>query len=634
MTADTSESLPATAADSLGVPPATDRAAWDAVPAALVDPIVGEARKALDEPWPTLPASEYVLFHRTGDRHTYERRIWARRDRLTRATIAAARTLDPELLDDVVDGVWAWCEQSSWSWPAHDDRGGRLDDHLPDVDQPYLDLGAGEAVAQLALVDHILGPQLDASAPGIRRRIRREATTRVFAPLAERRDWQWLNPEEGAHNWNPWIHGNVLTAAIALLEGDELDDVVALVREGLAYFLRDLPDDGAIDEGYSYWWNGALRAVEASDLLLRHTGGAVDLAHEHPGLRATLDFPRALFLGSGSSGPDGAITSDWVVNAADGSALDKDPLPWHSLYRAASRQGRDEVARFAVAHRTASPRPAMGLGRLAAHLCDPEWLAAPVEPFTLARDTWFDSIQTLVARERPGTSSGLTVAVKAGHNGEHHNHNDVGSLIVALDGTPVIVDPGRTTYTAQTFSPERYQAWALTSEWHSVPAVHGRPQQPGPGFAATEVRPSLGADADSPSSLSCDIAGAYGSEPPRWSRTVTLDRAEPAVRIDDTWSTDDPDPEPHLVRLVVWGQVDHLDEHDVTVRAPGAARAVRVTASGGGITVDHQHLDDPMLTRVWGDTLTRITVAVAPDAGEHHLVISPAPDEATARVLG
>ncbi len=69
---------------------------------------------------------------------------------------------------------------------------------------------------------------------------------------------------------------------------------------------------------------------------------------------------------------------------------------------------------------------------------------------------WFPSTQVLLARPAAGSAAGLTLAVKGGHNGEHHNHNDVGSVVVALGGVPVLVDAGRPTYTAQTFGPDRY----------------------------------------------------------------------------------------------------------------------------------------------------------------------------------
>src|SRR5690606_39530215 len=59
----------------------------------------------------------------------------------------------------------------SWCWPAHDDTFTVHGSVLATVDDPYLDLGAGEVVAQLAWIDHLLGAQLDARYPGIRARI-------------------------------------------------------------------------------------------------------------------------------------------------------------------------------------------------------------------------------------------------------------------------------------------------------------------------------------------------------------------------------------------------------------------------------------------------------------------------------
>ncbi len=582
-----------------------------------------EACACLGEPWPTLPASEQLLYHRTGDRHSYEQRIWARRDRLTRATIAAARTLEPRYIDDVIDGLWAWCEQSTWCWPAHDDHGGNPGQHLPDTDRPFLDLGAGEAVAQLAVVDHLLGRELDQYAPGLRGRIRREARLRAFEPLIERRDWPWLGSPDGADNWNPWIHSNILVAATALLAGPSRTQVVTLAREGLRNFVNGLPADGAVDEGYSYWWVGALRALEASELLRRLTGGAVDLIAEYPSLRATVDFPRSLVIGPASIDASGHIESDWVVNSADGPARVSDPLPWHSLYRTATRLDNAEAAGFAVAHRSARPRAGLGLGRLVAHLCDDTWLRDPRVTVTLDRDVWLGSIQTLVARERAGTATGLTLAAKAGHNGEHHNHNDVGGFIVAVDGVPVIVDPGRTTYTALTFGPDRYQNWALTSEWHNVPAVHGRPQQPGAEWTASDVAVTLAREPAEPTSLTANLAGAYDSEPRMWTRTATLRRERPAVEIDDLWSVDGFDPAAHVIRLIVAGRVDELGDGTLRVTGPEGTTPLVVTFPGSQLTIERRHLEDPMLSHVWGETLIRVSILAPHEAGTHHIRIEP-----------
>jgi hypothetical protein len=67
----------------------------------------------------------------------------------------AASTLDPLWIDEVADGVVLLCEQGTWCWPARDDtfqRGAVLSD----VTRPFLDLGAGQAAALLAWIDHLL----------------------------------------------------------------------------------------------------------------------------------------------------------------------------------------------------------------------------------------------------------------------------------------------------------------------------------------------------------------------------------------------------------------------------------------------------------------------------------------------
>ena len=56
----------------------------------------------------------------------------------------------------------------------------------------------------------------------------------------------------------------------------------------------------------------------------------------------------------------------------------------------------------------------------------------------------------------------LYVACKGGHNGENHNHNDVGTFLLFHRGEPVIVDAGNMVYTAKTFSQERYTPVSYT----------------------------------------------------------------------------------------------------------------------------------------------------------------------------
>lgn len=581
-------------ADALPVPTAER---W----AARVSPDVGRrlvdrARADLDAPWPQPRASAAARVHRDGDRDGYEQQVFARQRRLSRAVVAALSDDDPRYLDEVADGVWLLCEQSTWCWPAHDDTYARHGSVLATVTDPFLDLGAGEVVGQLAWIDHVLGRRLDERYPGLRQRIRHEARTRVIEPFLSRRDWHWLGLDGHVHNWNPWIHGNVLVAGLVLCEeGDERDQLVALVAQGLDRYVAALPADGAIDEGYAYWWNGACRALEALDLLAYATDGAWDPVPEVEALRETVAFPHRSHLG----GP-------WYVNLADGPARPPADQPWHALHRAARAVGDDEARRHAVAqHRNDLPATEeAGLGRLLRALTDDAWLAETREASPLPADVWLPSTQVWLARGHAGSAAGLTIVMKGGHNDENHNHNDVGSIIVASDGVPVIVDAGRPTYTAQTFGPDRYDIWTMQSDWHSVPRISGAAQPHGRAFAASD--PVL-VRTDDTTALDLEIGGAYPAGSVRsWRRRAAHHRSG-HVTIDDRWEAAGPDTE---VRLLLAGSVTTGDGW-ARVSPLDGATPVRITwPAGAPHTLVVRELDDPMLTDVWGDRLSRLAVDV------------------------
>lgn len=587
------------AADALPVPPAEDRGTWGALDAATLADLSARAAQDLGRPWPTPLARDYARRWRDGDRDTYEQAVFARQRRLSRAAVMAAATLEDAWLDEVADGVTLLAEQSTWCWPAHDDTFAAHGAVVPTVTDPFLDLGAGEVVAQLAWLDHVLGGPLDARYPGLRARVRHEADVRVLSPFLRRRDWHWLGLDGDVDNWSPWIHGNVLVAALRL-EGDaeRRARLVDLVVQGLDRYVAALPADGAIDEGHHYWWNGACRALEALDVLRHATAGAVDYAAV-PVLRATVAFPHRMHLGD-----------SWYVNLADGPAREPAAPPWHALHRAARAVGDGAAVAHAAAHRAGPVADeGAGLGRLLRALVDADWRGATSTGSPLPRDVWLASTQVLVARQEAGTPRGLALAAKGGHNGEHHNHNDVGSVVVALGGVPVVVDAGRPTYTAATFGPDRYALWPTASPWHNVPVVRGTAQAPGARFAARHVAATCD---DSEAWLRADLAAAYPRVDVRhWWRTSGLDRRTGRVAIADSWEMDDDGEGGTAVHLLLAGTVRTGDGRAEVDALDGAGTAVLTWTPAVPCGVTVRELDDPMLTGVWGPTLTRLELDVS-----------------------
>jgi hypothetical protein len=217
------------------------------------------------------------------------------------------------------------------------------------------------------------------------------------------------------------------------------------------------------------------------------------------------------------------------------------------------------------------------------------------------------------------------VAAWGGHNGQSHNHNDVGNVIVYGDGEPVLVDVGAPEYTSKTFSPRRYEIWTMQSAWHNLPTVNGLDQQSGVAYRARDVLFTPGRDTVR---LSLDIAPAYPAEAKiaRWRREVTLDRKKREVVLAEDYALGEAR-EP--VRL-----------HFVTPLRADAATPGRVLLSGGGApahvllydperfsaSVEERAVDDSRLRPVWGERLARIVLAgrVASTRGAHRIVVRAA----------
>ena len=614
-------------------------AEWLGVSGSAVAGLAAQAWTERGTTWPQPLVSHYARYFRDGNRTAYEGLVGELQQRLSRAVVMAlmagrdagtgpsgdtgragrvaqdAGTAgSPDWLDEVIDGVYLLCEQSSWSWAAHDDMFSRSGEVVPDRSRPYLDLGAGEVAAQLAWTDYLLGDALEARAPGLRRRIRQETAERVISPFLERLDWHWLGLDGDVHNWNPWIHTNLIAAALFLVDSPQLQgSIVARCVEGLDRFLASIPADGAIDEGFAYWWNGAGRALEGLALLEEATGGALDV--DVPVVRQLVAFPHRMHLGG-----------SWFLNVADGPARAASGLPWDMLHRWAVRLGDSDAAQHSAAFLSDRPEATAGLGRvLHALLGGSEESAAnascgnaPLVPFT-----YLPSVQIMVARETAGTAEGLLLAAKGGHNGEHHNHRDVGSVVVAVDGVPLLVDAGQPTYTAKTFGPDRYDIRAMQSAWHSVPAPFGLEQGTGKDFAADVLQVPT---RDDPT-LRLALGAAYGLRAEQWIRTSSLDRQARQVVVTDRWDLPDaPDtatPDVDITYLAA-GTVRLGNDGSATVLPTGIPSA-DVPSGGHGrgavlrwepaaavVLVDEWPLDDPLLSGVWGARLTRLRFRLPP----------------------
>lgn len=586
-----------------------DRAGWEVLTRQTRDLLVRRGNETLSQPFPSLPATLYLRYAREGDRGRFESAYFGRRRYLHQLVLAECAEGQRRFLDPIADALWAICEESSWCVPAHiaTQKAGV---GLPDVTEPIVDLFAAQTASSVAWTLYLLGPELDTVSPRIRSRAQLEVHQRILEPYLAR-DFGWMgfssrSPANRPNNWNPWINGNVLTAALLLEpDPDRRSKLVHRVLRSLDRFLQPHPSDGGCDEGPGYWSRAGGSLLDNLDLLHDASNGRIDV------------FGHALVREIGRFIHRVHIARDWFVDIGDCSA--RTGIDRAVVFRYGTRI-EDQPLQALACHGVTLESLADGaadidLGRELRSLVDLEpMLARAASPEPLVRDAWFGSadLQMMVARDRAGTTAGLFLAAWGGHNAQSHNHNDVGNFIVFADGHPVLVDLGAPTYTAKTFGSRRYEIPAMQSAWHNLPTINGVMQSAGRAFAARNVAYQA---TDASAELSMDIAPAWPAHAKvlAWQRTLRLDRGT-GIQLTDAFRLTDASPGPVLGLITptepILREPGHLEMPlPANPGQPPAAVTLRYNARQLDASIVAFDLDDRRLAATWGPRLRRILFA-------------------------
>jgi len=503
-----------------------DRAHWAAIPADEKQAKIKAAERTLGKGWEAVPATLLLEYQRNGNRSRYEAASFARRKRLRDLTLAECLEGRGRFLDDVLNGVWLLCEETWWGVPAHLGLQ-KAGTGLPDVEEPVVDLFAAETASLLAWVGWLLGNELQQLSARVPRRLYVEIERRILAPCRERDDFWWMGLDPShprdVNNWNPWINSNWLTCALLLEKQERRAAVVHKILRSLDQFLDSYAPDGGCDEGPGYWNRAGASLFDCLDLLHSVSGGKIDL-YANPLVR---EIGRYIYRVH--------VAGTYYINFADAPA--KVDLAAATTYAYGRRIGDAKLSAqgaFALALQDRDDDEE-SMGRdLRTLFLSAEMRGSDTNP-PLVGEAWLPGIQVLSARRREGSTAGLYLAAQGGHNAESHNHNDVGNFIVYANGLPAIIDLGPESYTAKTFSAQRYEIWTMRSAYHNCPLIRGVEQRAGREFAAREVDYRL---TPAGPRLTMDIAAAYPKEAgaERWLRSWFLDREKNAITVDDEWS--------------------------------------------------------------------------------------------------
>lgn len=606
-------------------PTISDRAAWASLPDAMRAAYIKRGEEHLHFEWPALPADLFLQYARNGNRSNYQKPHFARRAALAHLVVAECMEDSGQFLDDIVNGIWAICEESYWGVPAHIGVQ-QVGNGLPDTAERTVDLFAAETSALLAWTHYLLGDRLDTVSPLVRPRIEREIDERILMPCEERDDFWWMGFDTSArggrrvNNWNPWICSNWLASTL-LLETDEARRVatVSKILRALDKFVDPYPQDGGCDEGPSYWGRAGASLFDNLDLLHNASGGKIDLYAE-PLIQEIGRFIHRVH-----------ISDDYYINFADAPALvTPDAM---LVYRYGQQIGDAEMmafGRWLINHQGLTDDGTVsgskqggvpeGLTRLLPMIFELSNLSEHPKQSPLPVHSWLHEIEVLVARDKAGSAEGFFLAAKGGHNEESHNHNDIGNVVVCVDGKPLLVDAGVETYTAKTFdSKRRYTIWTMQSAYHTLlPTVDGVQQMPGPQYKATDVSTQID---DKQVRMMQDIAAAYPPEAKiqSWVRTVALHRGERVVIQDAYELTAAADRvtvgivTPCAVDIATAGEIRLGERHILDGRLSGSG-VLFYDADVMTPAVETIPITDERLGGTWGAELYRVVLTITDPA--------------------
>lgn len=584
-------------------PDYNDRAGWNALTGSLKQEIISRGENALSYVWKVIKATDYLQYDRTGDREAMSQPFGSNRSALSDLVLAELAEGQGRFMDQIANGIWYFCETTSWVASAHMYLHTRTDrSSLPGYYENVIDLVAGDVGSFLSWTYYFFKDELNKVHPLISVRLRQTLQDRILDAYMER-DYGWhvfkATPLTKVNNWTPWCNFNAISAFL-LLENDPDKLVAAVYRSMVSVdnFINYYHDDGACEEGTSYFSHAVGKMYDYLQIL-SYAGIQVSAVFKEPVIRKMGEFISKAYIGDG-----------WIVNYCDASPIYNGPIG--VFYRYGEAVGSNEMKQFAsyLYHQGKNDSYILAgsdmfrtLENLKSHPS-----IVNTNPSTSAQPySWYPQTELLYVRD----NSGFFFSAKAGTNQQSHNHNDVGSFVLFYNNKPVFIDIGVGTYTGQTFGSGRYSIFTMQSNYHNLPVINGVSQRSlgsdrSPDeekYSAKNVRFDEGK-----SVFSADISGSYhpDSKAQSWVRSYDLNPGGKLI-IEDQFV---------LTEAVLPNQVNFITHQKPDISKAGKVRiiieeqiiALTYDPSKFNIAVEELKLTDKKLSNSWGERLYRLSL--------------------------
>lgn len=472
----------------------------------LIAKIKNDYREYSENGIKPLTKESFNSYFETGDRAPFENDYFSRRVLLTRAFILSLLYPEKEeYLKTVKDVISAICEEYSWVIPAH-------------YYAHKVDLFSSETALIITECVYFLEDRIDDE---IKKKAYDEVKKRVIDPYEEN-EFAW---EKYTSNWS-----SVCPSCIAITMMYSYPEVLKRNLDRIIntqkLFLSGFSDEGICMEGPTYWAYGYGNFVWFADALIRYSNGKYNL-FDIPKAKTVAIYPNYSVLCGGA-----------FVSFSDSSRKAVFSKP---LINCITYHYPDIRYNINDCNLIYSKSPSNTQNFILRNF----FFGGPIKNFELDRRDYFlpSSGQMIFNR------SDFSFAIKSGHNGELHNHNDVGSFIFADKEGQAICDLGAGYYNSEYFSDKRYDILCTSSLGHSLPIIDGLGQKAGSDYSGTISRDG--------NTVLLDIKNAYGiNELKKLTRKVVAD--ENGVVITDCFD----------------GNISLIVERFVTVREPQVQKEI------------------------------------------------------------
>lgn len=455
-----------------------------------IDILCRRADELMKEAVPELTREAYMVYFETGNRLTYERLYFARREQLTVFGLISALWTDIRYkydseekylsalsgfagkLFDVAEAVTA---ENTWVLPAHGSP-----EHTDGI-RNTIDLFAAETAGSLSEILFIIKDN-----PAIRykyqdryislcRHFTGRLKKRIFDVFLSKRPCDWW--EDAGMNWTSVCAANIGVSAyyVQKLSEDILppggyEEIMDRVSDAMVCYLDGMSEDGACSEGCGYYKYGMEYFLKFYELL--QAAGDLCRLKKIGGFKEKALFLQRAYLGNGN-----------FINFADCDMKSKMKLGMVSymsrLYNeiSISREWVRDGGLYldeAVTEVLGGEECHRWLGAYSDYIWVKKY-GSNLNAGDCGSSHMFAKQMWYVKRWNENTA----FYIKGGNNDESHNHNDIGSFGYIADGEELLCELGAGEYTRDYFGDRRYDILCTGSMGHSVPIVAGRCQRSG-----------------------------------------------------------------------------------------------------------------------------------------------------------